>query len=211
MLPPENLQRSGTTSSIGSSKLLLVEGKTSLEFFKAYLRYLKLHGDIETRDFGGIGDFGTYLRTLQATSGFHEVETLAIVRDAELNAQDALQSVRNHLLNRGLPTPSAHGQFTQGTPRVGVFILPDGSNPGMLETICMQSVNDDPVMPCLNTYFDCLHDLDSSSSKTAKARAHAYIASKPRSDLLVGQAAHAGYWNWQSNAFVPLNEFLSQL
>ena len=90
--------------------------------------------------------------------------------------------------------------------------LPDCANPGMLETLCLEAVGDDPAVPCVQQYLACLEQrgLDPPGN-LHKARLHAFLASRPRPQLLLGQAAHAGYWPWSSPAFDLVKEFLRAL
>jgi hypothetical protein len=82
----------------------------------------------------------------------------------------------------------------------------------MLETLCLQSVTDDPAVQCVDDFFRCLEREGlKSPTNLAKARAHVFLASRPRPDLLVGQAAHAGYWRWDHAVFDQLKEFLRSL
>jgi len=97
----------------------------------------------------------SFLQTLTAfpVPGFSAVDSLAITRDADLDAAGAFASVRSALTHGGLAAPAASGQFAGSNPKVGVFILPDGTNAGMLEDLCLASVQADPATPCVDTYF----------------------------------------------------------
>ncbi len=114
--------------------------------------------DIQIQDFGGIGDLRHFLRALTGTAAFQQntVTSLGIVRDAEDNAADAFRRVQRDLTAARLPVPSVPNQPAGKNPRVSVFILPDNKEPGMLETLCLAAVADDPVMPCIETYLKCV-------------------------------------------------------
>ena len=92
------------------------------------------------------------------------------------------------------------------------LVVPFGSNTGMLEDVCLQSVASDPKIKCVDDYFNCLEEASSERPRTlAKARAHAFLASKEESDLRVGEAAQKGYWPFTSPAFSKLEQFLNVL
>ena len=120
---------------IALSKLLLVEGDTPMHFFEALLKHLGLDATVEVRNFRGLGDFRSYLIRLAATTEFRHVVSLGVIRDAEDKpAVDARQSVTDAFTAAGLtgtPTPLV---------KTAAFILPDGVNPGMIETLCMEAV-----------------------------------------------------------------------
>ncbi len=208
MIPPR------PSSPITLAKLLLVEGNTPMHFFEALLRHLGLSGGIEVHNFGGVPDLNTFLRTLVVTPGFGRVTSVGIVRDAEDKlAASARQSVSNALAAVGLSDP------TRTPPvRTAVFILPDDTHPGMIETLCMRAVEYEPsltgVFRCVEDFFACLGRNGvplPSEPALAKNRAQAYLATRPDTQLFPGLAAYRGYWPWGSPAFQPLVQFLQAL
>ena len=123
----------------------------------------------------------------------------------------AFRSACGSLRHVGLSCPPAHGQFSDGPPRVGVFIVPNGTDDGMLETLCLHSVSTLPEFPCVDAYFQCLQAHQIAPKSLHKARAHAWLASRPEPDRRVGEAAQAGYWPWNSQAFDNLWAFLRSM
>lgn len=209
---PRDLRSPHSKSPITFSKVLLVEGHDAFQFFKALLRHMSLLDKIELSNTGGISDLRDYLETLVVIEGFANIEALGIVRDAETSAESAFAALNRDLNNAGLPTPAKPFEPAEGKPQVSVFILPDNVQPGMLETLCLNSVSQEPAMLCTTQYFDCLKQAQQSlPNNMAKARLHAFLASRPKPDLLLGQAAHAGYWPFDHSAFDPLKKFLVAL
>lgn len=220
---PDGLNLPGSTAPITLQKLLLVEGHDAWQFFKALLHHLGLVNTIEIRNYGGISELPSYLKTLPAISGFGEVVSLGITRDAESNAQDAFKAVCHALENarsggprtpfrERLSVPQAPINKTGGALGISVFILPDCVSPGMLETVCLASVTDDPAMPCVEQYFECLKGgRVPTLGSISKARVQAFLSSRPEPGLLLGQAAHGGYFPWQSGVFEPIKQFLRAL
>jgi hypothetical protein len=209
---PDGLQLPGSRHPITYSKLLLVEGQDAFQFFKALLRYLRLLDEIEIRNFGGVDDLAEYLRTLTATPGFSDVTSLGIIQDAELSLDTTFQSVCNSLRKAGFSEPQQLAVPVIGKPNVSVFILPDCSNPGMLETLCLQAVSSDPVMSCIDQYLQCVQDLAGTEpSNPSKAYLHTFLASRPEPGLLLGQAAHRNYLPWDSLAFNDVKQFIQTL
>lgn len=210
-LPP-GLEKTHSRSPITYSKVLLVEGRTPFEFFKALLHHIGLLDEIEIRNFGGVTDFSLYLETLIVTPGFINVISLGIVRDAEDDANSAFTSICNSLKRAGLDVPTVPLVLTDGKPRVSVLILPDCVAPGMLETLCMQAASSDAAIPCITQYFECLEQQKIVPPQpTAKAQVQAFLASRQDPGLLLGQAAHAGFLPWDDTAFDQLKHFLRAL
>jgi len=206
---PADLQSPQSRSPITYLKVLVVEGHDVFQFFKALLRHLNLLIEIEIRNFGGVDDLAEYLGTLRITSGFVDVTSLGIVRDAETDAAQAFQAVCGSLGQVNLGVPRQPMAVAEGRPKVSVFILPDCANPGSVETLCLQAVSSDPAVQCIEEYFQCLQRQGLAwPNNMAKAQVHAFLSSRSRPSLLLGQAAHEGYWPWDGPAFDQLKQFL---
>ena len=200
--------------SVTLSKLLFVEGDTPMHFFEALLRNLRLEQEVEIRNFRGVGDFKTFLINLAHTAEFQRLVTsVGIVRDAEDKpAAHARQSVEYALTAAGL-TP-------QRTPPIqtSIFILPDNTNPGMIETLCMEAVKTEPALAdthrCVEDFFACLTRSNialPAPPLLAKSHAQAYLATRQEAQMFPGLAAYRGYWPWTAAAFQPLIHFLQLL
>jgi hypothetical protein len=194
---------------ITKPKLLIGEGIDELRFFKALLKFLDI-SHIQVEQYGGKDKLSKYLRGLSKRPGYQGLESLGIFRDADQNAKSAFQSVENYLKATQLPSPSKSGQFADGKPRVGVFILPDGVNPGMLEDVCLAAVQSSKEMRCVDQYFQCLATT-TQPRHLSKARVHVWLASQIEPDKRLAEAAAAGYWPWESQAFDSIKQFLNAL
>jgi len=51
-----------------------------------FLKHLDLIDTIEIRNSGGVTDLSKFLEVIKSTRGFENVDSLAIIRDAELDA-----------------------------------------------------------------------------------------------------------------------------
>ena len=84
----------------------------------------------------------------------------------------------------------------------------------MIEDVCLDSVSDDPAMECIDRYLECIEESDTPGPRQAwrpKARAHAFLASRDRPDLRIGEAADRGIWRFERLAFDPLKDLLMTL
>lgn len=208
---PQGLQISQSPLPITYQKVLLVEGNDAFQFFKALLRHLNLLYKIEIRNFGGVNDLD-FLETLKITSGFEKVISLAIIRDAEKSSVSAFNSVCGALKHAGLDAPFEPMVSTGGSPKISVFILPDCINEGALETLCLRLVENDPAMPCVDQFFACIQNNGLTlPGNLQKATIHVFLSSRKRPNLLLGQAAQAGYWPWKHAALDQLKNFLNNI
>lgn len=209
---------------ITKPRLLIVEGRDEELFFEAALEKHLNRTDIQVMPIGGKTNLRPNLAALVLAPAFPTVEGLAVIRDADSpiddpptagspvpEAQKAFEFVCGSLRHVKLPCPAAHGQFAAGAPRVGIFIVPNGVDDGMLESLCIRSVATLPEFVCLDGYFQCLRGYGAIPNNMHKARAHAWLASRLAPDKRVGEAAQAGYWPWDSDAFRDLWSFLGSL
>jgi len=198
---------------ITESRLLVAEGKDEELFFEALIKNIGLQG-VQVLGRGGKTQISAFLPGLRDVPGFDNVERLGIIRDADNDAKAAFQSVRDALKAAGLPVPKDCLQTAGGgsDPRVTILILPGNSASGMLEDVCLKAVEDDPAMVCVEQYFDCLQEKDVTPPKPlSKARIHAFLSSRPKPDLRLGEAAQRDLLPWDSPAFHQIKGFLKQV
>jgi hypothetical protein len=211
----------GGKVQINLTKLLIVEGRDEENFFAAALaNHLGIAG-IQVLGIGGKTLLTANLKALKNDPAFSLVQCLVVIRDADLTpagsvvaaATSAFASVCASLTAQGvqLPCPASHAQFAAGPPRVGVFIMPDGTSDGMLETLCTASVAARPEYACVTDFFTCLQGHGVMLNNMHKARAHAWLASQAESGKRVGEAAAAGYWPFADAAFADLWNFLQAM
>lgn len=163
-----------------------------------------------------MGNFLT--NTLVNDPTFSElVEVVGVVRDADGDYQSAFDSVQGSLRRAGLPVPDAPmtiaiGSLDGADIQIAVYIMPDNSSPGDLESLCLDAVNGAPAMPCVSRYFDCLQSIGHVPRQESKARLRAFLAAN-RDDptLQPGQAIDAGVIPWNSPAFDGVHQFLDML
>lgn len=190
---------------------LLVEGKVSEGFFNSFIEHVG-RADIEVRDFGGVNQLRSYLKALVNAPGFDSVTSVAVVRDAETNAQGAFESARSALTAASLVAPNVVGARQIGDPSTHVFILPDGVSAGMLETLCLDAVQNDPSIRCIERLIQCAVDSGSRPPRNpTKAKVLAFLATREDHCSSVSVAAAKGYWPWNSESFGPLKEFIENL
>jgi len=237
--------------AITKPKLLLVEGKDEVELFDKLLTDLGL-ADIDIWDIMGKTRFRENIEALPRLSGFDRVTSVGIVTDADKQPKGAFDSICDALEAAGLPRPTTRLQSVGDAPQVAIMILPGREAPGMLEDLCLESVADDPAMPCLEEYFRCLEEqleagafpgnpskavvraflasmewleeahfeylqehleeyLPELPDAPSVAKVHAFLASRYKPNLDLGNAAKKGYWQLDHPAFAQVKQFLSTL
>jgi hypothetical protein len=200
-------------SSVEQTHLLLVEGIDDAIFFEALLKQLNLN-DVEIWPIGIGRAFKERLGLLTKLSGFERVKSIGIIRDADNDPAAAFTSISQALKENGLSAPASYGYRSTETPITCIMIMPDGLNgQGMLESLCLRAIKDNPAMSCINKYFDCLHKLDIFQRKVDedKAKVHAYLSSRENPDKRLGESALAGYWPFDNEVFDGVKWFLFEI
>ena len=198
-----------------TDRLLLVEGKDEKNLLGALIKTcLENDGQlIQVLAVGGKDSFRPNLKAIKvvAQSG-PTLRAIGIVRDADDKPSDSFASVCDSLRNVEYEPPAAHATFSNDTPAIGVFIVPDGSQSGAIEALCRRSVEGEDAAQCADEYIECLKNRNALQSKNAdKTFAHAYLAAKRNPVARVGEGAQQGVWNFQSPAFAALSQFVRDL
>ena len=211
---PKDAEAGMPSLEITSDCLLLVEGKDEVNLFDEFVKHCFGAGPtVQVIDAGGIRKFPKQLGAIQtAAQARLSLRAIGVVRDADDDAAGAFMSVYHHIHNVGYEPPAAHGEFSDATPSIGVFIVPNGKDPGAIETLCRRSKEGDEVAKCADEYLRCLEGNEAMrSTNEDKSFAHAYLAAMKDPVARVGEGARQGVWDFDSAAFAELSEFVRKL
>lgn len=196
---------------VACEAVLVVEGKDEEFFFDALLQVEGIR-NVHVAQIGGKDRLPGNLKTLRNERHFRSVRSLGVVRDADADPTGTFSSVRDALQRAGLPAPSRPAELVAGPPRVGVFIVPSGSQSGALEDLCLAAVEDDRAYPCVEKYFECLEQASVECPRErSRARMQVFLASREKVDRRLGVAAQAGYIPFASPVFDEVKRFLRAL
>jgi hypothetical protein len=200
---------------IKSDKILAVEGKDECNFFQALLKYENIN-NIQIIDIGGKDKFKSEFPNLVNSEGFSEVRAIGFIRDAESQkAESAFSSICGILKKNGLPAPkNINTTINEEDRKIGIFIMPNNIDAGMLEDLCIKSVKTDPIFACVNDYIDCCSPHLSENGtifNKAKAKIQTYLASQSPIANSLGLAAQKGHWDFKKNCFSGIKQFLHNL
>jgi len=203
-------------TEIKERKIILAEGADAYYFSIWAYQAFGVVG-IQVLDFGGIDNLLPYLSTLKELSGFKQVESMVIARDAEQNADAAVKRIKTSLKKTGLPVPDKAFEFSNTSPRVAYIIFPGflkkGSlADGSLEDLCLEIVKDVSIMNCVDQFIDCLASQSKKPKYPHKTKLHAYLAGKDDFvGLKVGEAAKAGAWDWNHRKMAPFRTIIMHM
>ena len=208
---------------IESKKILAVEGMDEINFFDVLLEDMNIR-DCDIREVGGKDQFPKKFPLLLKARGFFSangsplVTHIGIVRDKdEMKKTEAFESIVNIVRSVRFEPPAAHSQFSNGTPKVGIFIMPGDLIDGeKLEALCLKTVENHAAMPCVNEFAACISALENSPKDIPKAKvqvfkAQVFLTAQPEIVNSVGLGAKKRYWDFNSSALGELKTFLNNL
>ena len=195
---------------ITSANQILVEGNDVKNFLEAFTDHLGTSGSVQIQNFGGIHELRGFLDAFIRMPGFDTVARIGVVRDAESEADRALQSVQSCLRRVCLPVPDTVEFPSGGSPEVTVLILPGNSQPGMLETLLCKTFEGTSEDTCINDFLGCI-PWKIPSNRMPKSRVYAWIATQSEPNVSVGVAAKKGFWNLDHSALDPVRNLLLSL
>ena len=195
--------------------LLLVEGRDEVGLFNGLIKNCLQDNksQIQLLDAGGKEKFKDNIETIRTLALKRPtLRSIGVIRDADEHANGSFDSVCDSLRSAGYEPPAAHAKFSDATPAIGVFIVPDGSQSGAIETLCRRSVEGEDTAKCADEYMECLKTHDALRSKNAdKTFTHAYLAAMRDPVARVGEGAQQGVWDFQSPVFDALSQFVRDL
>ena len=201
---------------ISADYLLLVEGRDEVNLIGGLIRFRlgeELGKRIQIIDAGGKDKFIKNLQAIKTASLTRPtLRSIGVVRDADDDATSAFSSVAQSVANVGYDPPSAHGEFSDARPSIGIFIVPDGTGTGAIETLCRRSRSGGAISECVDKYLRCLVEHEVMHSRNEdKSFTHAYLAAMTEPVARVGEGALQGVWDFDSEAFLELSGFLQNL
>lgn len=211
--------------------LILCEGLDEKLFFIWFLDYFKKKSDsgcdkyneIQIEDIGGNEDIAKQLSVWKMISGFDNLKTVGIIRDAEKDAAGALQSIKNCFSSNSMPVPNDCFELTEG--KVGVRtvfgILPGTKNGnvwenGTLEDLCLKILKDPLSSEKINLISEYLNqaqkDYEYKINHIHKAKLHTYFSSNDKLiGSKIGEAAKYGAFDFESNVLVNFKKMFDNI
>jgi hypothetical protein len=199
-------------------RLILCEGKDAvyylIELLKIFIEQDSRFEDYQALDFEGNSDLRPYLGTLRAMEGYERVQSIVVVRDAEKNAESAVQSIVGAFRAYGFGCPSTPCVMSNaGTPRTGFVLFPsccDELENGTLEDLCLRTLSKEDSNDILSRVDTLVGDLHFRSPH--KNRLHTYFSlTDDYVSCKIGEAAKARAFNFNSPEIESLRRFLSQM
>lgn len=204
MINPERIEK---------PKVILVEGQDAYWFFIWASIAYQLE-DVQVRFFEGVSSLKQDLSLLRLLPGFENIISLLVVRDAETDANGAIQSVRHALQHSNFTVPTEPYQLATGSPNVAYAILPGSTtvadgvtryDTGALEDLCLSTVSNSALLSHVDTFLNQAVGCGCEIRRFHKAKLYACLSAQDSYvGLKLGEAARVGAWDWNHGAMVKL-------
>lgn len=166
---------------MAAKSLLLVEGNDDKHVLWQLLEHHSVPESFEVKDQGGVdNEFQRIVDILDVVVDQSELEVLGIIVDANADPASRWGSLRDRLASRGydLPhQPSTDGTIVEkaGGLRIGVWLMPDNANPGMLEDFVVSlGASSDPLWARAEMCLDEIPPEQTRFRKSYRIKAHVH-------------------------------------
>jgi len=218
-----NDSEDGELTSIEKPYILLVEGSDEKKFFRYFLKYLKTKegsawdnlDNLQVIDYGG-SNFKNKLNYILTTMPGNEcIQKAGIIHDADTDAGESFSMIKDVLSDSGFASPDEQFIFTTGIPKIIIMIAPENGS-GSIELYFLESVKQDPAIPCVDKYFSCLDPIFKTGVlerpiNLHKASLHAFLSSRKKPKASFGGGCQENYWTFSDPAFSRIKDFLRLL
>jgi hypothetical protein len=197
-------------------KILIVEGVSDLLFYAEFLEFLRKDKEAYIKELGGGGNIrdGVTLETF-FTPEVLQKESIAVVFDADTEPRGTFSSIQMHLerlTNQRVPSV---GAWTDGTPRIGIFVVPNGTDEGEMETLIWKAWSSTPenqdAAHCVTSFLECMETAGLKSKSPDKGRVGAILAILNDEDPRPGPGARSNHFDFTRPEYEALRTFLSAL
>jgi len=176
----ENTDNKENNVKIKRKKLILAEGKDAYHFLCHACEFYREVKDVQVIDFGGIGQLTNFLKLLANNESYDDVETIVIARDAEMNAKAAADSIKHSMSEVEMSIPQKPFEYFENSSVKTAFMIFPGPQQkvGTLEDLCFSTVENDPLLNCVDDYLECAKGKGEQFPRIHKNRLYCFLAGK---------------------------------
>jgi hypothetical protein len=190
-----------------------VEGYGDLLFYAEVLEAVGKHTQVFIKELGGKADLQRKLETFVTPAILAMKEALGFVFDAD-ERPEATRRELEALLSRLTSQQVVDGRWTDGSPRIGLLVVPGGAVPGEIETLVWQSWGSDPAngaqKTCIEDYVACMANQGAKAHSPDKGVIGALLAIRSDEDPRLGPGARTNVFDLTRPELTALRDFLAQ-
>ncbi len=198
------------------NKILLVEGQNDLHVFKNIFKKHNVNESFDVKDKEGLDKLLISIPILLKT----DIDIIGIVIDADVNISSRWDSIKNIFDKAGysMPdTPTENGLIVKkyNSPTVGIWIMPDNAENGMLEDFVkfLIPANDD-LLPEVEDALLSIEDKDLNRYKPihkSKAKINTWLAWQEDPGTPMGLAIEKTYLTTNNKLCKLFVEWINKL
>ncbi len=174
--------------------------------------------------------FKREFKFISKMENFSNVNIIGIILDGDNSVENTFNSICDVINNCNYHPPKKLNEFSNNNPKIGIYVMPNNKENGMLEDLCLKTVENNPLINCVNDCINCANKLyendkvynyfneieyfnnkkfiNKKISNIAKTKAQIYLALMPKICNSVGVGANKSYWNINSEHLNNLKRFL---
>jgi len=165
------------------------------------------------KHFNGREDLTTKLETFLTPQLLTSKAVVGIVVDANGNPSRTSTELSQLLSGISGQTVSV-GTWSAGTPKIGLFVAPDGKSTGEIESLVWQAWAADPAnakpRQCIESYVGCMNAVGFKSQSPDKGLVSSLLAIRNDDDPRLGPGARTKrIFDFNRPQYSPLKIFLS--
>ncbi len=172
---------------------LLVEGQIDKLIVQSIINLNQPMPEICVRPSRGIGNL---IKNIKNIIKAEDTKAVGIMVDANSDLIERWNSITCQIRSAGInlsseinlpDNPDPRGVIIKGTPRVGVWMMPDNKTPGEIEDFIAKLIpHSDPIWPKSQRYIDSISEEHRrfSSAKITKAKTYAWVSTRKRPGLI---------------------------
>jgi hypothetical protein len=194
-----------------SDSVLIVEGYSDLLFYAELLEWLG-KPPIYIHHMNGVATLAAEIEVF-FRSAIRAKKSIAVVVDADHDVAARVMSIE-HVLSRITKQHVVNGQWTTGSPRIGVFVVPGNGKTGEIESLTWKAWSNDPrnagAAGCVDGFLSCMQAQGHLAKSPDKGRINAVLSVLHDDDPRLGPGARSGIFDFSRPEFASLVEFLRQ-
>ena len=200
--------------TITHKKLLLAEGRDAELFLVWAVRHFRHERDFQVMDFGGIKELTNFLKLLANNESYDDIETIVVARDAETDAKAATDSIKHSMKQANIPVPEEPFEYIRNAHLKTAFMIFPGpkKQKGRLEDLCLSTVENDPLLECVEDYLECAKGKGEKLPRIHKSKLHCFLAGKKDfAGLPIGLASREKAWDFDHPTLEPFKRIIQEM
>lgn len=194
-------------------RVLIVEGYSDLLFFAEFFEAIGKPSSVFIKQFGGKSDLVEKLEAFINPQLLKEKTRIGLVVDADISAEGTFISLQTRLTKLTGQMVPASGQWSGGTPDIGIFVTPDNAGQGEIETLVWHAWAADDAnqeaKTCIRSYERDMKAAGFEAQSPDKGRIGVLLAIRNDDDPRLGPGARANVFDFTRPEFEALRAFLS--